>query len=93
MSEILPHEDPTIGRWSDIQSEQKSEKDKTRELQHCFVRTFERNDGQDVLAYLRSITIDKTLPPTCTDAELRWAEAQRALVRHVLNMIERGRME
>lgn len=93
MTELLPHEDPGHGRWSDIQAEQQDAKDKTRELQHSFVRAFGANDGQDVLAYLRSITIDKTLPATCSDAELRWAEAQRALVRHILNMIERGRAE
>ena len=94
MDAVLPHEDPTISRWSDLQAEQAEAKDKTKALQRSFVPTFEDGgDGQDVLAYLRSITIDKTLPATCSDAELRWAEAQRSLVRHVLNTIERGKLE
>lgn len=91
MTEVLPHEDPSVGRWSAIQAGQQDVRDKTRELEHSFVRAFGANDGQNVLAYLRSITIDRTLPATCTDAELRWVEAQRALVRHITTMIERGR--
>lgn len=93
MTELLPHEDPGHGRWSDIQAEQRDAKDKTRELQHSFVRAFGTNDGQDVLAYLRQVALDRELPPTCSGRELRHLEGQRALVRHILNMIERGRAE
>lgn len=93
MSEVLPHESPDHGRWSQLAERQSAADGKAKELARSFVRVFGDNDGEDVLAYLRSITIDKTLPATCSDAELRWAEAQRALTRHILTMIERGRAE
>jgi len=36
-------------------------------------------DGENFMAYLRSITINTALPATATDAELRYLEGQRRL--------------
>lgn len=36
--------------------------------------------GDELMAYLRSITVDRIMPPTASDAELRMQEGMRRLV-------------
>ena len=56
-----------------------------------FVRTFNTPSGAAVLEHLRKITVERTLGPNATDAELRWAEAQRALVRQIEHLSVGGK--
>ncbi|MBO4626173.1 MAG: hypothetical protein J5679_02780 [Alphaproteobacteria bacterium] len=60
------------------------------DLEKDFVRTFATPSGQRVLEHLRKITIERTLGANATDAELRWGEAQRALVHKIENMSSVG---
>ena len=53
------------------------------DLEKNFVRAFNTPSGQVVLQHLRKITVERTLGPNASDAELRWAEAQRALVHQI----------
>lgn len=56
-----------------------------------FVRTFNTPSGVAVLEHLRKITVERTLGPNATDAELRWTEAQRALVRQIEHLSMGGK--
>lgn len=47
--------------------------------------------GRQLLGYLRSITVERTLGPGVDDAHLRYLEGQRQLVQHISSLIERGR--
>ena len=64
-----------------------------KELGRAYVRAFTGNNGEAVLDALKALTVDRVLPATATDAELRYLEGQRALFRHILREIERGTHE
>ena len=53
------------------------------DLEKNFVRAFTTPSGRVVLDHLRKITVERTLGPNATDAELRWCEAQRALFHQI----------
>ena len=55
-----------------------------------FARCFGTPAGQFVLNHLRSMTTQRVLGQNATDAELRYLEGQRSLVRAIENMIKRG---
>ncbi len=59
--------------------------------EHAFARAFSGDAGRVVLGHLRKMTIERTLGPNASDSELRWAEAQRALVHQIETLILRGR--
>ena len=61
------------------------------ELSLIAARCFQGNDGRRMLAYLRTITLGRTLGPGADDAHLRHLEGQRQLVHHIQTLIERGR--
>jgi len=46
--------------------------------------------GQALLRHLQQLFLDRRLPPTATDAELRHVEGQRSVVSHILRLVERG---
>ena len=48
--------------------------------------------GRQLLGYLRTITIERTLGPGVDDAHLRHLEGQRQLVQHLSALISRGRV-
>lgn len=56
----------------------------------AFARCFATPEGRRVLQHLRSWTLDRTLGPSATDAQLRYLEGQRQLVAHVLMLIAQG---
>ena len=60
-------------------------------IAHDYARTFCTPSGTRVIAHLRKITIERVLGPNATDAELRGLEAQRSLIHHIENMIDRGK--
>ena len=62
----------------------------TPELAREFVRAFISNSGDAVLAHLRRMTVDRVLPPDCSDAALRHHQGECSVVFHILRMIERG---
>jgi hypothetical protein len=61
-----------------------------RALCKAFARCFAGPDGQQVLAHLRRLILDRRLGPGATDAELWYLEGQRGAIAYVLGMIERG---
>jgi hypothetical protein len=60
------------------------------EVQKSFARCFTTASGAAVIDHLRSMTLDRTLGPNASDNDLRWLEAQRALVRQILSLVARG---
>ncbi len=61
------------------------------DIEQNYVRCFSTSAGIAVLKHLRKITIERTLGPGSSDAELRGLEAQRALVHQMENMTQRGK--
>lgn len=55
-------------------------------------KCFAGSDGRQMLRYLRTITVERTLGPDVDDAHLRYLEGQRQLVQHISSLIERGRI-
>ena len=53
------------------------------DLEKNYVRAFNTPSGRIVLEHLRKITVERTLGPNATDAELRWLESQRALYHQI----------
>jgi hypothetical protein len=47
--------------------------------------------GQHLLRHLTRSFLDRRVPPTASDAELRHAEGQRSVVGHLIRLVERGR--
>lgn len=63
----------------------------SEELALIAARCFQGSDGRRLIAYLRAITLERTLGPACGEAHLRHLEGQRQLVTHIQVLIERGR--
>lgn len=65
------------------------------EAQHltelAFARCFAGEEGKRVLTHLQSITLDRALGPTASDAAIRHLDGQRCLVLHIRSLIDRGR--
>ena len=55
-----------------------------------FAKVFNSDDGKKVLGYLISMTMNRCLPPTSTDAELRFLEGERFIVSFIQNIIKKG---
>jgi hypothetical protein len=62
------------------------------ELEVCraFARCFAGSEGRIVLDHLKRVVLERRLPPTASDAELRHLEGQRSAVAHIVAMVERG---
>jgi hypothetical protein len=60
------------------------------ELCRAFARCFAGVDGRLVLEHLRGTVLERRLPPTASDAELRHLEGQRYAVANIVGMVERG---
>lgn len=67
--------------------------DETSELDLCraFARCFADQDGQRVMAHLARTILERRLPPSASDAELRHLEGQRCAIANIVAMIERGK--
>jgi len=61
------------------------------DIEKAYARAFSGAEGMRVLAHLRSITVERFLGPDATDAALRALEGQRALVKQIEGLIERGK--
>ena len=60
------------------------------EIEKQYARTFASISGRQVLAHLRSVTVERVLGQNVTNEELRWWAAQSALVHQIENFIKRG---
>ncbi len=61
------------------------------EVERAFARCFSGRDGRIVLAYLRSVTVERALGPDAEAAALRHLEGQRQLVGRMTALAARGR--
>jgi hypothetical protein len=62
------------------------------DLTAAFARCFRGGDGDQVLAHLRRITIERRPAPDCSDAELRHLEGQRHLAAYIAQLVARGQV-
>ncbi len=61
-----------------------------QDIEKQYARTFATNSGKQVLAHLRSITIERIIGPNVSNEDLRWWAAQNALVHQIENLIKKG---
>ena len=73
--------------WSSLETAAPPE---TPEMARIFRRVFTAAEGQEVLAHLRALTIDREMPALCTEAQLRDIEGQRRLFRIITGLIAKG---
>ena len=60
-------------------------------IEHADARTFSSSSGAIVIEHLRRITIERTLGPNASEAELRTLEGMRSLVHQIEQLTSRGR--
>jgi len=65
--------------------------DPGRTLRQAYARCFSGAEGEQVLAHLRAITLERALGPGAPDQTLRHIEGQRQLVSYITQLTERGR--
>lgn len=61
-----------------------------QDIEKQYARTFATNSGKQVLAHLRSITVERIVGPNISNEDLRWWAAQNALIHHIENLIKKG---
>ena len=59
-------------------------------IEKHYARVFSGTSGKQVLAHLRSLTIERKIGQNVSNDELRWWAAQNALVHQIENLIKRG---
>jgi hypothetical protein len=62
-----------------------------RSVERAFARLFSTDDGKFVLNHLQGMVFLRTHGPDASDALIRYAEGQRALVGQMLKLIQAGR--
>lgn len=60
-------------------------------IAHIFARVFATAAGQEILTHLKSLTLNRALPPDVSDAQLRFLEGQRYLVCQIETLIKQGK--
>lgn len=58
--------------------------------QRLFARLFAGSEGEQGLAYLRALTLDRAMGAHVSSEQLWHLEGQRFLARHILKLVERG---
>lgn len=61
------------------------------QIARAVARLFSSDDGRIVLSHLQALTFQRALMASAPEADLRYAEGQRALVAQILRLIDRGR--
>lgn len=61
----------------------------TPNVDQLFARVLNTPAGKELMAYLRSITMERVLGADASDAAVRFLEGQRFLVRQMENLIQR----
>lgn len=90
----MPLAEAGLPSWRDMEEPRQLEHDDDpRRLEIAYGQTFPKGDpaSQAVIDDLTRRTTARCLGPTSSDAELRHLEGQRALVQHILIMVQRGR--
>lgn len=62
-----------------------------KDIEKLYAQVFGTAPGKRVLAHLRETTIERYLGDNASEAQLRTLEGQRALVKRIENLVERGR--
>ena len=62
----------------------------TPNVDQLFARVLNTPAGKELMAYLRSITMERVLGADASDAAVRFLEGQRFLVRQMENFTQRG---
>ena len=62
-----------------------------RDIEKSYARVFSSDDGKKVLAHLQSISFMRAYGAEASDAQIRYAEGQRALVATIMRMVNNGR--
>jgi hypothetical protein len=76
--------------WGEFENRRKASPPAEDAVDELCARIFTTPDGQNLLAFLRSITKERALPPNATSDELRDLEGQRRLVDNLEKARERG---
>jgi len=61
------------------------------EIDSIFCAVFKGASGEKALNYLKNMTLNRVLPASATDSELRQREGQREIVAHIIRRVENGR--
>jgi hypothetical protein len=85
----MPTPEPSEG-WAWFDAEQ-PRPDATEAICRSAAFCLGSGHGHAVLRHLQLLFLDRRVPPTASDAELRHAEGQRSVVSHLLRLVERGR--
>ena len=62
-----------------------------QQVEKIYARLFSTEDGQQVLAHLQSIAFLRAYGAESSDAQIRYAEGQRALVATIMRLVNAGR--
>lgn len=84
----------TVAEWPWDRSDEPAEYAVTEadesDLPASFARCFTSDDGRRVLIHLRRVTLDRSLGPRASDAQLRHLEGQRCLVSLIIKLTAQG---
>lgn len=61
------------------------------QVEKAYARLFSTEDGKMVLGHLQSIAFMRAYGAESSDAQIRYAEGQRALVAQILRLVNAGR--
>lgn len=79
--------------WGDLEKRQPTpaEKEEAQRVDHLFARVFGTPDGLEVLALLRSQTVERVAGPETSRGALAYMEGQRQVVRAIEQRVANGR--
>jgi len=84
--------EPVADGWAWFEATDRAADDQGEpDVSLAFARCFTGRDGERALDHLRRLILDRRLPPSASDAELRHLEGQRSVVAYLVALIERGR--
>lgn len=61
------------------------------QVEKAYARLFATEDGRTVLGHLQSVAFMRAYSAESTDEQIRYAEGQRALVAHIMRLVNAGR--
>ncbi|MDX1541653.1 MAG: hypothetical protein R3349_09645 [Geminicoccaceae bacterium] len=77
--------------WAWLDGVDPADDAEAHETARRFARCFAGADGERALDHLRRAFLDRRLPPSASNAELRHLEGQRSVVAQLIALVERGR--
>lgn len=83
--------EPVADGWAWFETTDRPHDDGEPDVSLAFARCFAGRDGEHALDHLRRLILDRRLPPSASDAELRHLEGQRSVVAYLVALVERGR--